>query len=208
MKLKTSKKLILFPSFILLVLSIRPASAIDYSVISTKPDRNSINSGLVSPTPDDMKSSLGLPGKLTTDCSSITNANLRSLMVTESVGPFRLTGLRPAISTIRRIFDKVKIEKPELYKQLGTEGMLCVRKVRGGSNFSNHSWGTAVDIRFNRKLDVYGDNKTQLGLKEIYPYFYAEDFYWGAGFSRKEDSMHFEASKQLIAKWKASGQIP
>jgi hypothetical protein len=193
--------------FLLLVILVRPAAAIDYSMSSPKPDRNSINSDLTSPTSDYMKSTLGVPGQLTTDCSPVTNSNLRKLIVTESVGSFKVTGLKPAVSVIRQIFEKVKTEKPELYKQLGTAGMLCVRKVRGGSNFSNHSWGTAVDIRVNGKLDVFGDDKTQLGLKELYPYFHAEKFYWGAGFSRKEDSMHFEASQQLIAKWKASGEI-
>jgi len=175
--------------------------------LEPKPDRRSINLGLTFPSPNYMKSVLGVPGQLSADCSSVTNANLKKLIVTESVGSFRVTGLKPAVFTIRRVLDKVKIAKPDLYKQLGTEGMLCVRKVRGSSDFSNHSWGTAVDIKINQKLDIRGDNKTQAGLKELYPYFHAEGFYWGAAFPT-EDSMHFETSQQLIEKWKSVGEIP
>ena len=154
-----------------------------------------------------MKATLGIPGQLSENCSSVSNTNLKKLIVTKSVGSFRVTGLKPAMSAIRRVLDKVKTEKPDLYEQLGTEGMLCVRKVRGGSDFSNHSWGTAIDMTINKQLDVRGDNKTQVGLKELYPYFQAEGFYWGAAFPT-EDSMHFEASRQLIERWKASGEIP
>ncbi|MBD0362843.1 MAG: M15 family metallopeptidase, partial [Coleofasciculus sp. C3-bin4] len=100
------------------------------------------------------------------------------------------------------------VEKPALYNQLGTAGMLCVRKVRGGSDFSNHSWGTAIDIKINGRLDVVGDGRTQLGLKELYPYFYNEGFYWGAGYSgSREDSMHFEASRELVERWRVQGQL-
>jgi hypothetical protein len=154
-----------------------------------------------------MKRVLGTPGQLSENCSFMTNPNLKKLIVTESVGPFRVTGLKPAILAIRRALDKVKTEKPNLYQQLGTEGMLCVRKIRGGSDFSSHSWGTAIDIKINKKLDVRGDNKTQVGLKELYPYFYKEGFYWGSAFPT-EDSMHFEVSQQQIDKWKALGAIP
>ena len=177
------------------------------SKLEPKPDKNSINSGLTSPPPSYMRSVLGVPGQLSNNCSSVTNANLKKIIVTENIGSFKVTGLKPAVFTVRRALDKVRIEKPDLYKQLGTEGMLCVRKVRGGSDFSNHSWGTAVDIKINQKLDVRGDNKTQIGLKELYPYFHEEGFYWGAAFPI-EDSMHFEASQQLIERWKASGEIP
>jgi D-alanyl-D-alanine carboxypeptidase len=178
-----------------------------YTDLEPTPVRNSLNPVLKSPPPSYVKSVLGLPGELSDNCSPVTNSNLKKLMVTASVGPFRVTGLRPAVSAIRRVFDQVKTDKPDLYQQLGTEGMLCVRKVRGRSDFSNHSWGTAIDIKINNQLDARGDQKTQVGLKELYPYFQAEGFYWGAAFST-EDSMHFEASQQLLEEWKSSGEIP
>jgi hypothetical protein len=68
--------------------------------------------------------------------------------------------------------------------------------------FSNHSWGTAVDIKIKGALDPRGDGMTQLGLLALHPFFNAERFFWGAGFKGEfEDSMHFEASDQLVKDW-------
>ncbi|MBW4599868.1 MAG: M15 family metallopeptidase [Calothrix sp. FI2-JRJ7] len=179
---------------------------IDYIRLEPTPKKESINQGLTSPSPQYMKAVLGVPGALTENCSPVTNSHLSKLIVTEDVGPFKVRGLKPAVGALKRIFGTVKQKNPELYSQLRTAGMLCVRKVRGGSNFSNHSWGIAIDIKIKQKLDKRGDNKTQRGLKALYPYFHQENFYWGAAFPT-EDSMHFEASKQLIAKWKREGRI-
>jgi len=110
-------------------------------------------------------------------------------------------------SQLVRILLKVKEEKPDLYKQLSSDGMFCVRTARGLYDFSNHSWGIAIDIKINGKRDGYGDDLTMVGLSLLAPYFAEEKFYWGAGFKRKEDSMHFEASKELIEEWVASGEL-
>lgn len=184
-------------------------AAIDYSTLEAKPAASSINTGLTSPSPAYMESVLGKPTATPTqDCSSVTNANLKKLLVTDTVGPFKVTGLKPAVEALKRIFVAVKRDNPELYSQLGTAGMLCARAVRGSSPpvFSNHSWGSAVDITINGKLDARGDNKTQVGLKALNPYFRNEGFYWGAEFPT-EDSMHFEVSKEQIAKWRSEGKI-
>lgn len=179
---------------------------IDYSRVVPVP--KPINQNLTSPSADYMKGVLGVPGKLTDDCSSVNNDQLRNYIITKDVGPFSVTGLKPAVNAVARVMDKVKKDNPRLYSQLGSAGMLCVRKVRGGSNFSNHSWGTTIDLKVNGKLDLRGDGKTQLGLKKLYPYFHKEGFYWGAGFRTTEDAMHFEASKEQIAKWKRAKQLP
>ena len=203
------RKIALASSYAMLAFgsSFASLAATSYTQLGPKPDRTTINKGLTSPTASFMKSKLGIPGSLTLDCSPVTNARLKKLITTQDFGPFRATGLKPATEAIIRVLSKVQAEKPDLFKQLGTDGMLCVRKVRGGTDFSNHSWGTAIDIKINGKGDVYGDNLTMLGLSQLYPYFAAEKFYWGAGFSRKEDSMHFEASKELIEKWAAEGKL-
>lgn len=179
----------------------------DYTRLEAKPSRESINQGLTSPSTTVMKGLLGTPGALTENCSSVTNPNLKRLIVTQNVGPFTATGLKPAIDTLQDIFAAVKREKPKLFSQLGTAGMLCVRKIRGGSSFSNHSWGTAIDIKINGQLDAFGDNKTQVGLKALHSYFHNAGFYWGAGYSTREDSMHFEASKELVERWKSQKLI-
>jgi hypothetical protein len=194
--------IVLTAALLISVTPIEQALAVDYSQLVPTPAPSELNPGLTSPPASYMKSVLGVPGALTTDCSPVTNSKLKNSIVTQNVGPFRVTGYKPAVEAVKRIFAQVKRDDPELYSQLGTAGMLCVRKVRGGSNFSNHSWGTAIDIRINGKLDGVGDGKTQIGLKKLYPYFHKEGFYWGAAYSgRREDSMHFEASKEQIQRW-------
>jgi hypothetical protein len=168
-----------------------------------------INVGLSSARPDTMVSILGKPCTPTENCSPVTNPDVKKLIVTKNVGPFTVTGLTPAIEVLERIFAKVKQEQPDLYQQLGTAGMLCCRKVRGGTNFSNHSWGTAIDIKISSELDAVGDGKAQLGLVKLAPYFNQEKFFWGAGFRSRarEDSMHFEVSEELIEEWKNNGVL-
>jgi hypothetical protein len=178
----------------------------DYSKPVSIP--RSINQNLTSPSPAYMKSVLGVPGSLTTNCSSVTNSTLKKYIITKDVGPFSITGLKPAVEAIERIMTRRRLISPTLYSQTGTAGMLCVRKVRGGSDFSNHSWGAAIDIKMNGKLDVRGDDKTQLGLRYLYSDFYREGFFWGAGFSTTEDSMHFEVSREQLERWRRGGQLP
>jgi hypothetical protein len=180
---------------------------IDYKDLVNIP--SGINIGLSSAKTATMLDLLGKPGSLTKDCSSVTNPDVKRFIVTKNVGPFTVTGLKPAIDVLERIFAKVKQEQPDLYQQLGTAGMLCCRKVRGGTNFSNHSWGTAIDIKISSDLDEVGDDKAQLGLVKLAPYFNAEKFFWGAGFNSRgrEDSMHFEVSEELIKEWENNGVL-
>lgn len=176
----------------------------DFSNLVRIPDR--INPNVSFARQSTMLDLFGSPGERTRDCSPVTNARVKALLVTEDVGPFRLRGMRPAVEAIRRVFDRVQVERPALYDQLETAGMLCCRRVRNGRNFSNHSWGTAVDLKINGKLDTVADRRCQLGLRLMAPFFNQEGFFWGAGFSR-EDAMHFEVSEQLLHHWKADGII-
>jgi hypothetical protein len=144
----------------------------------------------------------------------VTNAKIKALLVTKDVGPFAVTGIKPAVEALTRIFTKVQAQEPALLAQLGTAGMLCCRRIRTlpgkppSKQFSNHSWGTAVDLKVKGALDPRGDGKTQLGLLLLHPFFNAERFFWGAGFSgSSEDSMHFEASDELVKHWDATGVI-
>ncbi|MDR3664755.1 MAG: M15 family metallopeptidase [Mycobacterium sp.] len=84
-----------------------------------------------------------------------------------------------------------------------------MRFVRGSTtNFSNHSWGTAIDITIGGVLTPRGSQTVQQGLVDLAPFMAAERFFWGAGFSTTPDGMHYEASAELIADWKANGTIP
>ena len=123
-------------------------------------------------------------------------------------GPFRATGLRPALRTLRAIFAEVKVAEPDIHDRLGTAGVLCARFVRGStSSISNHSWGTAIDLTIDGVLDTRGDVAAQKGLLRIHKHFNNHSFYWGAAFP-VEDAMHFEASDQgpdprMAGEWRA-----
>lgn len=151
---------------------------------------------------------LGNPrGDYSQRCQEVTNERLRSLIVTEDVGPFRATGLQPAVRTLRAILADVKAAEPDVHERLGTAGMLCARFVRGStSSISNHSWGTAIDLTIDGVLDSRGDNHAQQGLLRIFKHFNDHGFYWGAAFP-VEDAMHFEASDDLIRGWREKGEI-
>lgn len=139
----------------------------------------------------------GAPGRLTTNCSSVTNPKLLEEMSTVDIGPFRAYGLTKVLERFAQAFAEVKLLKRGAYDAIQFGGMTCCRKVRGGSGFSNHSWGAAIDFKFDGEYDPVNDDKCQFGLLEIAPILNAHGFYWGAGFSR-EDAMHFEASDELI----------
>lgn len=173
------------------------------------PDDKSINSGLSAAKQTTMLGFLGKPRQsLTKDCSAITNPNVKRLIVTESVGPFRVTGLQPAVESLYHVLTKIKETKPAVYREVRTVGMLCCRAVRGSkTSFSNHSWGTAIDLYFGDHVDSVGDGKCQRGLLEMYSAFHAAGWYWGAEFSKGDDSMHFEIADETIRRWRAGGVI-
>lgn len=175
----------------------------DYSKLEKIALSDRTNRGLSPAHQSTMLRIFGRPGGLTRDCSLITNQKLSGLLQTRNVGPFRVTGLARLLDSLEAIFQEVQEKNPELFAQVRTDGMICCRAVRGSTeNFSNHSWGSAVDIRFGDHSDEMGDGLTQLGAQELAPFFNARGWYWGAGFGltnpSREDAMHFEASDELI----------
>ena len=177
---------------------------IDYSVEVKLPPASAINGGMTYPKPNQMISLLGSPRtSYGDDCLPVTNLKLKKLMVQSyDVGPFNVSGLKLVAEALKRVFDKLKVEKPELYAQIGTAGMLCCRRIRGSASTpSNHSWGAAIDFKINGKLDQRGDGYCQKGLLELYPYMHNEGFYWGAEYKGPyEDSMHFEWAWETLLK--------
>lgn len=169
-------------------------------------DRRTVNGPLNGSRNATMLSVIGNPrGQYDQECRSPTNQQVANLMVTEDVGPFRATGLKPAVNVLREILSDVKQERLDIYSAMSSAGMLCCRYVRGSATtISNHSWGTAIDLKLEGKLDRRGDGRTQRGLLEIAPIFNRHRFFWGAAFPT-EDSMHFEASEELILDWAAQG---
>jgi hypothetical protein len=131
----------------------------------------------------------------------VTHTSLAHRIVTASVGPFRVTGLDSAVTSLTTIMGSIRANQRLVYRVLGTAGMHCARYVRGSTvNVSNHSWGTAIDLTVDRNLDPRGDSQIQFGLHLIAPIFNANGWYWGAGFTT-EDAQHFEAGSALVQTW-------
>ena len=167
-----------------------------------------VNNGLTFLRQRTCLSLLGTPCRRGTNCQHINNPNLAAAMTTERVGPIRVTGHELAIESLSEIMSDIQAREPEVHDVIGTAGMLCCRLVRGSnSSFSNHSWGMAVDLKIDGKLDSVNDDRVLLGLAKIAPIFNEHMWFWGAGFSR-EDGMHFEVSEQLLRKWHAEGKLP
>lgn len=141
------------------------------------------------------------------ECREVTNSRLKQRIETDSVGPFRATGFDLAIASLKEVMADIKAEQRQVFDSLSTAGMLCCRRVRGSTtSISNHSWGTAIDLKIDGQLDPRGDGKVQRGLTLIAPIFNRHGWYWGAGF-RIEDGMHFEVSRQKMQQWQQAGKL-
>ena len=179
-----------------------------HDLVKLDDSRFRLNGSLQSARNKTMLAVLGSPrGSYSDEDQEPTNPSICGLLISEDFGPFKVRGLKPAVSALRTILEDVRQAEPTIYSRLGSAGMLCCRLVRGSTcSISNHSWGTAVDLRIDGVLDKRGDNQAQQGLLRIHPYFNRHGFYWGAAFP-VEDSMHFEASDQLVREWQSRGHL-
>lgn len=141
------------------------------------------------------------------DCRPLTNPKLKPLVARRNVGPFTVQGLGPAVDSLERVLTEIRKAEPQVYAALGNMGMLCARFVRGSTTaISNHSWGTAIDLTLDGRLDPRGDGLVQSGLIRIAPIFNDHGWFWGAGF-RTEDAMHFECGDAMIRRWADEGAL-
>lgn len=179
-----------------------------YAQVVLIANRRKVNPGISVGTPRFLENFLGRPrDNLSDKCESMTNPKLKSLLVLADVGPIRVQMLQPAVDSLKRVFAKVRATDPDLYARINTAGSLCVRQIRGTrGRTSTHSFGLAVDLNIDGRLDTLGDGKTQLGLTILADFFREEGWVWGAGFTR-EDSMHFEVSRQMLEQWRKAGII-
>ena len=179
-----------------------------YAQVVLIANRRNVNPGISVGGSQFLEEFLGRPREnLSDDCEAMTHPKLKSLLRVANVGPIRVQMLQPAIDSLTRVFEKVRAADPDLYARINTAGSLCVRQIRGTiGRTSTHSFGLAVDLNIDGRLDTLGDGKTQLGLTILADFFRAEGWVWGAGFSR-EDSMHFEVSKQMLEQWRKQGLL-
>jgi D-alanyl-D-alanine carboxypeptidase len=166
------------------------------------PQKGTFNRGLTAVSEQTMLNKFGRPGQLTSDCSE-PSAHLEPLLVRDvDVGPFKVDGLKFAVDSLKQVFDEVKKQFPAAFSQARTDGlgMLCVRHRRPNPTaFSNHSWGTAIDLKFGDQEIDQGTPLTQRGFLSLFPIFNKFGWFWGAGFSGGAvDSMHFELAEETI----------
>ena len=176
------------------------------SMIDLVPIPSGINDGVTNAKQATMLALLGNPrDSYDQECRDITNPRLAAMLISDSVGPFRVRGLKPALESLKEVMRDIEANVPDVFEGLGTAGMLCARLVRGSqTSISNHSWGTAVDLTLDGVLDVRGDNRVQEGLTRIFRIFNRRGWFWGAGFPI-EDGMHFECGDELLRKWAQDG---
>lgn len=164
------------------------------------PPLDTVNTGL-SPCPEKLMLDLfGVPGPLMKECHSADGPICARLVKDADVGPFKVDGFDEAVARLRAMFVEVKQDLPELYAEVREDGMLCVRHRRGNAlRYSNHSWGTAIDIFFGKNDIEQGDPRVQKGVLALVPYFNRYGWYWGGEFSGKYvDSMHFELAQEVM----------
>lgn len=183
----------------------------DYTEKLPKPAKTGVNQGLTSPSSSFMRGLLGDPrDTYSGECQDPTNPAFKKLVTTRTSGPIKVTGLKAALNSLDAVFSDVQSEMPDLYALLGTAGMMCCRykKITGKviADPSNHTWGAAVDLTIDGKLDTQGDNTVMRGLLILAKYFNAHGWYWGAVFPT-EDAMHFEVARETLLKWRNAGAL-
>ncbi len=166
------------------------------------------NKGITQPGNKVMLEILGQPREnYSTDCQPVTQPRLKALLEARQIGPINVTMVRPALDSVARILAKLQKTEPDIYAAVGTAGALCARLIRGSNtSISNHSWGTAIDLKLEGKLDGFADGGTQFGLLLLAELFNEEGWFWGAAYNR-EDSMHFEVGVETLRKWQAEGKL-
>lgn len=177
-------------------------------ILDLIPVPDDINPGVSAAKQRTMLALLGRPrSMLDQECRPVTDPRLRALIETRDVGPFRATGLRPALDSLAEVMADIRQARPDIAAALSSAGMLCCRLVRGStSSISNHGWGTAVDLKLHGQLDRRGDDRVLLGLAALAPIFNRHGWFWGAGF-RTEDAQHFEVAEETIRRWHDEGKF-
>ncbi len=169
------------------------------------PPKELMNPGLSACPEALMLQKLGKPGTLTKNCSDPTGAFKKRVRFGVNVGPFKVSSLDFAVESLLQIFAEVEQKHPQAFQEVRTEGVLCVRHRRTNpARFSNHSWGTAIDLRFGPRVVPQGKKLAHRGMLLLFPIFNRHGWYWGAEFSGDAvDSMHFELAEETVRKMPA-----
>jgi len=179
------------------------SAAPDLAQLVPIPPKDVMNVGLSAAREDTMLGLLGVPGRLTRDCSDPTGPIVAQIVTGVDVGRFVVSGFRLAVESLRLVLAEVSEVTPDVYRALESDGMLCVRARRHNpARFSNHSWGTAIDLFFGAEATRQGTPFCQRGFLDLFGPFNRHGWYWGAEFSGDSvDSMHFEIAQETILEW-------
>ena len=167
------------------------------------PPKERMNPNLTPAREDTMLARFSKPGPLTKDCSPPSATFAREVISGVRLTPnLRVSGLKLAVASLQQVFREIEQTVPEVFSQLRTAGMLCVRARRvNPSKYSNHSWGTAIDLFLGARPIPQGVALAQRGLVEVFEIFNRSGWYWGAEFSGDSvDSMHFEWSEESVSR--------
>jgi D-alanyl-D-alanine carboxypeptidase len=164
------------------------------------PNAASFNQGLSSANEETMLKIFGAPGRKTADCSPASDDFRKQLAAKVNVGPFSVSGLNVAVASLKGVFAEAEEQIPDVVAAVKNDGMLCVRHRRGiPAAFSNHAWGSAIDLFFGDAAAPEGARKAHRGCVQLAPFFNKHGWYWGAGFpGRLVNSMHFELAEETI----------
>jgi len=111
------------------------------------------------------------------------------------------------ISIHEKVHDSAKAALTEILEIYGNDiedlgldlfgGCLNVRKMRGGSNWSMHSWGIAIDFDPENNQLKWGDDKARLAGDDYIPFWEAwEKQNWvSLGRTKNYDWMHVQAAR-------------
>jgi len=70
------------------------------------------------------------------------------------------------------------------------DGCFCIRKMKGGNNYSVHSWGLAIDL--NAATNPFGKRLITDFSDEFVSCFTRAGFEWGGAWNNVKDAMHFQ----------------
>lgn len=113
----------------------------------------------------------------------------------------RITLHSKVAASARTVFDKIAgIYSEKERSTLGIDlfgGSLNVRKMRGGSSYSMHSWGIAIDFDPERNQLTWGRDRARLAQPDAVPFWVAwESEGWvSLGRARNIDWMHIQAAR-------------
>lgn len=110
-----------------------------------------------------MLTRLGNPrADLTAECQSVANPALKAMMVTASVGPFRVTGLRIAVESLLAVITDIGLQRPDIHDALSSAVMqfqamngLTVDGVVG-----RDTWTELLKVRKAKGLPIAEDVET------------------------------------------------